>query len=345
MGETTETGARPRLRHCTLVALAGERLAMIVGDERFELEQVQGTRDAFLRMKRYLDGRHTLEDIAQRSDVSFGSVRTIVGQLDELGLLRRERPAATIAAADFLERVECSTRMWRAQIGYHRLFGMLERGEASRDLIAGLLLETYHFVRLAPRHVGAAIAHCRDPATAELLCGYLADEYAHHGLIAASVEKLGIPREQIRDAHPVIGTLSLGWFIERYGFVRVLFACFAGAAVSVGLIGSVAHALPWLLVVVFAGGFCVVGGQPAVNALAGQYYPTSLRSTGIGWSLGIGRIGSVLGPLVGGQLIALNWSNDALFHAAAVPVLCSALFVLGLANVTRRRGVDTPRAV
>ncbi|KVM83977.1 iron-containing redox enzyme family protein [Burkholderia stagnalis] len=209
MGETTETGERPRLRHCTLVALAGERLAMIVGDERFELEQVQGTRDAFLRMKRYLDGRHTLEDIAQRSDVSYGSVRTIVGQLGELGLLRRERPAATIAVADFLERVDRSTRMWRAQIGYHRLFGMLERGEASRDLIAGLLLETYHFVRLAPRHVGAAIAHCREQATAELLCGYLADEYAHHGLIAASVEKLGIPREQIRDAHPVIGTLSL----------------------------------------------------------------------------------------------------------------------------------------
>ena len=39
----------------------------------------------------------------------------------------------------------------------------------------------------------------------------------------------------------VIGTLSLGWFIERYGFVRVLFACFACAAVSVGLIGSVAQ--------------------------------------------------------------------------------------------------------
>ncbi|KAB0651744.1 MFS transporter, partial [Burkholderia diffusa] len=142
----------------------------------------------------------------------------------------------------------------------------------------------------------------------------------------------------------VIGTLSLGWFIERHGFVRVLFACFACAAVSVGLIGSVAHALPWLLIVVFAGGFCVVGGQPAVNALAGQYYPTSLRSTGIGWSLGIGRIGSVLGPLVGGQLIALNWTNGALFHAAAVPVLCSALFVLGLAGVTRRSGAQAPNA-
>ena len=133
----------------------------------------------------------------------------------------------------------------------------------------------------------------------------------------------------------VLGTLLLGWFIERFGFVRVLFVCFFFAAIFVGMIGTVAHALPWLLIVVFAGGFCVVGGQPAVNALAGHYYPTSVRSTGIGWSLGIGRIGSVIGPLVGGQLIALNWSNASLFHAASVPVLCSALFVLLLALKTR----------
>lgn len=141
----------------------------------------------------------------------------------------------------------------------------------------------------------------------------------------------------------VVGTLLLGWFIERFGFVRVLFVCFVGAALTVGAIGTVANALPWLLVVVFAGGFCVVGGQPAVNALAGHYYPTSLRSTGIGWSLGIGRIGSVIGPLIGGQLIALNWSNAALFHAAAAPVLCSALLVLVLASVTRRPRVSTTR--
>lgn len=140
----------------------------------------------------------------------------------------------------------------------------------------------------------------------------------------------------------VIGTLSLGWFIERHGFARVLFACFACATIAIGLIGSVAHAFVWLLAAVFVGGFCVVGGQPAVNALAGHYYPTSLRSTGIGWSLGVGRVGSVLGPLVGGQLIALGWSNDALFHAAAVPVLCSAVFVIGLASVTRRRGTAAP---
>ncbi|SMG01373.1 MFS transporter [Burkholderia singularis] len=140
----------------------------------------------------------------------------------------------------------------------------------------------------------------------------------------------------------VAGTLLLGWLIERHGFARVLFACFACAALAVGLIGTVAHVLPLLLAAVFVGGFCIVGGQPAVNALAGHYYPTSLRSTGIGWSLGIGRVGSVLGPLVGGQLIALGWTHDALFHAAAVPVLGSAIFVLGLAGVARRRDPAAP---
>ncbi len=117
----------------------------------------------------------------------------------------------------------------------------------------------------------------------------------------------------------VLGTLLLGWFIERYGFVRVLLGCFLVGAVCVGMIGGVAHVQTWLFVAVFAAGFCIVGGQPAVNALAGHYYPTTLRSTGIGWSLGIGRVGSVIGPLVGGQMIALGWSNVELFHAAAVP--------------------------
>jgi AAHS family 4-hydroxybenzoate transporter-like MFS transporter len=51
----------------------------------------------------------------------------------------------------------------------------------------------------------------------------------------------------------------------------------------------------------------------------------------------------VIGPLVGGQLIALNWSNASLFHAAAAPVLCSALLVIALAGATRQRGESTPQ--
>ncbi|TFV93877.1 MFS transporter [Oxalobacteraceae bacterium OM1] len=133
----------------------------------------------------------------------------------------------------------------------------------------------------------------------------------------------------------IAGTLLLGNLINRFGFTKVLGACFVLASASVALIGSVASALPLLILTVIVAGFCIVGGQPALNALAGTYYPTSLRSTGIGWSLGIGRIGSVIGPVIGGQLIGLQWTNSALFVAASVPVIISALSIARLHFATR----------
>ncbi len=134
----------------------------------------------------------------------------------------------------------------------------------------------------------------------------------------------------------VIGTVLLGRFIERLGFMRVLCLSFALACLAIASIGQVAHTL-WLLgAVVFVAGFCIVGGQPALNAFAGVGYPTDLRATGIGWSLGIGRIGSVVGPVVAGQLIAWNWSTSSLFFAAAVPALASALLMALLGRVAPR---------
>jgi len=141
----------------------------------------------------------------------------------------------------------------------------------------------------------------------------------HAVLIATSLQVGGI-----------IGTLTLGWFINRFGFTKVLGACFMTACLFIALIGYVATMPLLLLLCVVVAGFCVVGGQPAVNALAGTYYPTALRSTGIGWALGIGRIGSVLGPVIGGQLIALQWADSSLFVAAAVPAVISALTVARL---------------
>ena len=72
-----------------------------------------------------------------------------------------------------------------------------------------------------------------------------------------------------------------------------------------------------VFIAIFFAGFSIIGGQPALNALAATYYPTSLRSTGIGWSLGIGRIGSIVGPVLGGQLIRWQWSDSAIFLAMA----------------------------
>ena len=85
-----------------------------------------------------------------------------------------------------------------------------------------------------------------------------------------------------------IGTLVMGQLIDRSSFRRILLPCFLVAAVAIALIGRPDVSLAFLFITIFIAGFCVVGGQPAVNALAASYYPTTLRSTGIGWSLGVG---------------------------------------------------------
>ncbi|SFV09165.1 MFS transporter [Pseudoduganella namucuonensis] len=128
----------------------------------------------------------------------------------------------------------------------------------------------------------------------------------------------------------IAGTLTLGWCIDRAGFGKVLIPTFVAAATAIVMIGQVHTSLPLVFATIFIAGFCIVGGQPAINALAATYYPTSLRSTGIGWSVGIGRLGSIVGPVVGGELLRLEWSMSALFMAAAVPAAIAALTTMSM---------------
>ena len=136
----------------------------------------------------------------------------------------------------------------------------------------------------------------------------------------------------------VVGTFALGSVIDRFSF-RALALVYFGAVLAVGAIGPLGHSAVLVSIAIFAAGFCVVGGQIAANALAAGFYPTSVRATGVGWALGIGRIGSIVGPLVGGALLAAKWSTSAVFLAAAAAALCAALAALWLSRLVRGAGV------
>jgi AAHS family 4-hydroxybenzoate transporter-like MFS transporter len=127
-----------------------------------------------------------------------------------------------------------------------------------------------------------------------------------------------------------IGTFGLAWLIARGGFIPMLTATFAVATASIALIGQPGISLALLNIIVFVAGWAVIGGQPGINALSATYYPTYLRSTGVGWGLGIGRTGAIVGPYLGGLLLGLNWGPRELFLAAAVPALISTLTMVGL---------------
>jgi AAHS family 4-hydroxybenzoate transporter-like MFS transporter len=80
--------------------------------------------------------------------------------------------------------------------------------------------------------------------------------------------------------------------------------------------------------IAFVAGWCIVGGQPGLNALASSYYPTYLRSTGVGAGLGVGRIGAIVGPPIGSVLLAAQWAPQQLLWAAALaPAISTAVIV------------------
>jgi AAHS family 4-hydroxybenzoate transporter-like MFS transporter len=138
----------------------------------------------------------------------------------------------------------------------------------------------------------------------------------------------------------VIGTIVIALILHRIGFIPMLTACFAIAATSLALLGEPSLTLPLLFLVAFLTGWGIFGGQPTLNALSASYYPTDLRSTGIGAGLGIGRIGAIVGPVVAGELMRAQWSNEALFHAAALPAALATIAVLVFARAV---GKATPQ--
>jgi AAHS family 4-hydroxybenzoate transporter-like MFS transporter len=137
----------------------------------------------------------------------------------------------------------------------------------------------------------------------------------------------------------VVGTFALGSVIDRFSF-RALALVYLMAVFAVAAIGQLGHSVVFVTMAIFAAGFCIVGGQIAANALAATFYPTSMRATGVGWALGIGRVGSIVGPLVGGALLTAKWSTGSVFMAAATAAFCAALAAFSLSRVAAIKGDD-----
>jgi MFS transporter, AAHS family, 4-hydroxybenzoate transporter len=145
----------------------------------------------------------------------------------------------------------------------------------------------------------------------------------------------GLPRETavftgaMQQVGSVAATLALGPLFDRIGFYRSLIPLFLAAAVGVVVMGTASISLPLLHAGAFFAGAGIMGGQTSLIVLAGAFYPTFIRATGVGWGLGIGRIGAIIGPLIGGWMVANEWSPHEIFMVAALPpIIVAALLLL-----------------
>jgi AAHS family 4-hydroxybenzoate transporter-like MFS transporter len=131
----------------------------------------------------------------------------------------------------------------------------------------------------------------------------------------------------------IVAAFAIGPAMDRLGSYASLAVVYFAGVVFVALLGIAISAPPWaLLTAAFCAGFCVSGGQKSVIALSAIFYPAPIRSTGVGWALGIGRLGGIGGPLLVGVLLGYHLSAASLFYAAAVPLLFAGVLVtlLGL---------------
>lgn len=144
----------------------------------------------------------------------------------------------------------------------------------------------------------------------------------------------GIPLSQasfvlgVHGIGALIGMASAGRLIERFGAVALLFPSFAFGAVVVGAMGYAAVSVPTMATALFLVGLFVGSGGSGSIALATLIYPTAIRSTGVGWAMGMGRFGQVLTPLFATVLTAGGYSERQLFLVLSMLPILGALAVL-----------------
>lgn len=123
----------------------------------------------------------------------------------------------------------------------------------------------------------------------------------------------------------VFGILTLGVMATRWRLSNLVSVFLLASAVGMVMFAMAPNQLTLLMVLIFLIGLLLQGGFVGLYATAVQVYPTKIRSTGIGWAIGLGRSGAVVGPAVAGFLIAAGFSMSANFFFFAIPMAIGAL--------------------
>jgi AAHS family 4-hydroxybenzoate transporter-like MFS transporter len=141
----------------------------------------------------------------------------------------------------------------------------------------------------------------------------------------------------LRDLGAMAATLYLGPLIDRFGN-WVLAAHLACGIAAIAALALVSMPYPVMLAVILGTGLFTTGSQTGANAVAGTLYPARMRTTGIGWALGVGRLGGIAGPAIGGFLLSAGWPPTHIFLSA-----CGFALLAAAAAAMLRRSPEAPR--
>jgi len=135
----------------------------------------------------------------------------------------------------------------------------------------------------------------------------------------------------------IVAAVVTGPCMDRLGAYGTVAALYLLGAVFLAATGAGLHAgFLVLMAVNFLSGCCISGGQKSVIALAAVFYPAPVRSTGVGWALGVGRIGGIVSPLLLGRALDGGTPPSTAFYVMAVPMLAGAALIWRLGAIAKR---------
>ena len=129
-----------------------------------------------------------------------------------------------------------------------------------------------------------------------------------------------------------VGGIFLGRAADKFGSFQTLACSYAVAGLSLALIGFFGNQATVLMGLAFIAGLCTIGGQTAMNAATTSIYPAQVRATGLGAALAVGRAGSIIGPWIGGLLLASQWPLSTIFTIVALPAALTVFIAILLAR-------------
>lgn len=142
----------------------------------------------------------------------------------------------------------------------------------------------------------------------------------------------------------VLGCIVIGRLADRFRPAVTIGCSYVIGAIAIASIGHAGQSSALLYLAAFLAGAFSIGAQMCTVALCANFYETFLRSTGVGASMGIGRIGAIVGPLLGGLLLGAGVDAQTLFVVAGLTSFGAALavYAMGWCTSLRRASADDP---
>jgi MFS transporter, AAHS family, benzoate transport protein len=123
----------------------------------------------------------------------------------------------------------------------------------------------------------------------------------------------------------IVGAIGGGRLGDKYDLRKTVIGFFLMGSAAIGLLGFSSSFVMYVLM--FVAGAATIGNQIVLNTLVAQFYPALLRSTGIGWASGVGRIGAIIGPILGGVLVGWKLPFEQNFFAFSIPAIIGAIAI------------------